>query len=152
MSVARDAKEAYLQRPRASISKPSSGAGAPNGAMRKATSGNDEVLLGNSGFGKAKGITSTDGVAVLQQPLHRAIMEHQPSLSASVSPTAAATSHPPNTLSRALANTVGRLGRWKRALSPGSRQAGNPASTGVSAFYLELSPKGDLFHVRGGME
>lgn|SRR5260221_642994 len=86
MSVARDAKEAYLQRPRASISKPSSGAGAPNGAMRKATSGNDEVLLlGNSGFGKAKSIASTDGVAVLQQPLHRAIMEDQPSLSASVS-------------------------------------------------------------------
>src|SRR5260221_8105691 len=121
MSVARDAKEAYLQRPRASISKPSSGAGGPNGAMRKATSGNDEVLLlGNSGFGKAKGIASTDGVAVLQQPLHRAIMEHQPSLSASVSPTAAATSHPPNALSHALANTVGRLGRWKRAPSPGS--------------------------------
>jgi len=109
-------------------------------------------LLGNSGFGKAKGIASVDGVAVLQQPLHRAAMEHRPSLSASVSPTAAPPSHPPNALSRALANTVGRLGRWKRALNPGSRQAGNPASTGISAFDLELSPEGDLLHVRGGME
>ena len=163
MSVARDAKEAYSQRPRASISKPNSGAGTPNSAMRKSTSGNDEdldldfvaeptPLLGNSGFGKAKGVANADGVAVLQQPLHRAIMEHRPSLSASVSPTAAATPHPPNALSRALANTVGRLGRWKRALNSGSRQAGNPASTGVSAFDLELSPEGDLLHVRGGME
>jgi GDP/GTP exchange factor required for growth at low temperature len=163
MSVARDTKEAYSQRPRASISKPSSGAGTPNGAMRKATLGNDEVLdldfiaeptplLENSGFGRAKSVASADGVAVLQQPLHRAIMEHRPSLSASVSPTAAAPSHPPNALSRALANTVGRLGRWKRALNPGSRQASNPASTGVSAFDLELSPEGDLLHVRGGTE
>ena len=163
MSVARDAKEAYSQRPRASVSKPSSGAGTPNGAMRKATSGNDEVLdldfiaeptplLGNSGFGKAKSVASADGVPVLQQPLHRAIMEHRPSLSASVSPTAATPSHPPSALSRALANTVGRLGRWKRALNPGSRQAGNPASTGVSAFDLELSPEGDLLHLRAGME
>lgn len=163
MSVARDAKEAYSQRPRASISKPGSGAGTPNRAMRKSTSGNDEdldldfiaeptPLLGNSGFGKAKGVASADGVAVLQQPLHRAIMEHRPSLSASVSPTAAVTPHPPSALSRALANTVGRLGRWKRALNSGSRQAGNPASTGVSAFDLELSPEGDLLHVRGGTE
>lgn len=163
MSVARDAKEAYSQRPRGSVSKPGSGAGTPNRAMRKSTSGNDEdldldfiaeptPLLGNSGFGKAKGIVSSDGVAVLQQPLHRAIMEHRPSLSASVSATAVATVHPPSALSRALANTVGRLGRWKRALNAGSRQAGNPASTGVSAFDLELSPEGDLLHVRGGME
>lgn len=108
-------------------------------------------LLGNSGFGKTKGVTGADGVPVLQQPLHRAIMEHRPSLSASVSPTAAFPAHPPNALSRAFANTVGRLGRWKRALNPGSRQAGHPPSTAVSAFDLELNPEGDLLHIRGGM-
>ncbi len=164
ISVARDAKEAYSQRPRASISKPSSGAGTPNGAMRKSSWGNDEdldldfiaeptPLLGNSGFGSAKGVAGADGVAMTQQPLHRAIMEHRPSLSASVSPTVAYPAHHPSALSRALANTVGRLGRWKRALNPGSRQAVNPPpSTEVSAFDLELSPEGDLLHVRGAME
>ena len=72
-------------------------------------------LLRNSGFRKAKSIASVDGVAVLHQPLLPATMEHQPSLSASVSPTAAATSHPPNALSRVLANTIGQLGHWGHA-------------------------------------
>jgi GDP/GTP exchange factor required for growth at low temperature len=109
-------------------------------------------LLGSSVFGKAKGIAGADGVPVIQQPLHRAIMEHRPSLSVNVSPTAALSAHPPNALSRAFANTVGRLGRWKRALNPGSRHAGNPPSKAVSAFDLELNPEGDLLHVRGGLE
>jgi GDP/GTP exchange factor required for growth at low temperature len=163
MSVARDAKEAYSQRPRASISKPSSGTGTPNGASRKSSSVNDEdldldfiaeptSLIGNSGFGKAKCATGADGAAVIQQPLHRAILEHRPSLSASVSPTAMISAHHPSALSRALANTVGRLGRWKRALNPGSRHAGNLGSTVVSAFDLEFNPEGDLHHVHGGME
>ena len=162
-SVARDAKEAYSQRPRASISKPSSGTGTPNGASRKSSSVNDEdldldfiaeptSLMGNSGFGKAKCATGADGAAVIQQPLHRAILEHRPSLSANVSPTAMISAHHPSALSRALANTVGRLGRWKRALNPGSRHAGNPGSTVVSAFDLEFNPEGDLHHVHGGME
>ncbi len=163
MSVARDAKEAYSQRPRASISKPSSGTGTPNGASRKSSSVNDEnldldfvaeptSLIGGSGFGKAKGSAGADGAAVIQQPLHRAILEHRPSLSASVSPTAVISAHHPNALSRALANTVGRLGRWKRALNPGSRHAGNPGPTAVSAFDLELNPEGDLLHIHSGME
>jgi Gdp/GTP exchange factor required for growth at low temperatures len=163
MSVARDAKEAYSQRPRASISKPSSGTGTPNGASRKSSSVNDEdldldfvaeptSLMGNSAFGKAKCATGADGAAVIQQPLHRAILEHRPSLSASVSPTAIISAHHPSALSRALANTVGRLGRWKRALNPGSRHVGNPGSTVVSAFDLEFNPEGDLHHVHGGME
>jgi Gdp/GTP exchange factor required for growth at low temperatures len=163
MSVARDAKEAYSQRPRASISKPSSGTGTPNGASRKSSSVNDDdldldfiaeptSLIGNPGFGKAKSATGADGAAVIQQPLHRAILEHRPSLSASVSPTAMISAHHPSALSRALANTVGRLGRWKRALNPGSRHAGNPRSTVVSAFDLEFNSEGDLHHVHGGME
>jgi GDP/GTP exchange factor required for growth at low temperature len=163
MSVARDAKEAYSQRPRASISKPSSGTGTPNGASRKSSSVNDEdldldfiaeptSLMGNSGFGKAKCAVGADGAAVIQQPLHRAILEHRPSLSASVSPTAMISAHHPSALSRALANTVGRLGRWKRALNPGSRHVGNPGSTAISAFDLEFSPDGDLHHVHSGME
>ena len=161
MSVARDAKEAYSQRPRASISKPSSGTGTPNGASRKSSSVNDEELdldfiaeptslIGNSGFGKTKGAAGADGATVIQQPLHRAILEHRPSLSASVSPTAMISAHHPSALSRALANTVGRLGRWKRALNPGSRHAGNPGPSVVSAFDLELNPDGDFHH--GGVE
>jgi GDP/GTP exchange factor required for growth at low temperature len=158
MSVARDAREAYSQRPRASISKPSSGAGTPNGGSRKSSSLNDEdldldfiaeptSLIGNLGFGKAKNAAGADGAAVIQQPLHRAILEHRPSLSASVSPTAMISTHHPSALSRALANTVGRLGRWKRALNPGSRHAGNPGPSIVSAFDLELNPD-----AHGGME
>ena len=150
------------------MSKPSSRTGTPNGVSRKSSStSNDEdldldfiaeptpLLGGSSGFGKAKGVAGAgaDGAAVIQQPLHRAILEHRPSLSASVSPTAAFHPHPSNALSRALANTVGRLGRWKRALNSGSRHAGtNPGPTDVSAFDLELSPEGDLFYVRAGME
>jgi GDP/GTP exchange factor required for growth at low temperature len=162
MSVARDAKEAYSQRPRASISKPSSGTGTPNGTSRKSSSGHDEdldldfiaeptSLSGSLGFGKAKSVTGADGASVIQQPLHRAILEHRPSLSASVAPTAAFPSHHPSALSRALANTVGRLGRWKRALNPGSRHAGNPGSTAISAFDLELNSEGDLLHPHGGI-
>ena len=109
-------------------------------------------LIGNSGFGKAKSAAGADGAAVIQQPLHRAILEHRPSLSASVSPTAMISAHHPSALSRALANTVGRLGRWKRALNPHSRHAGNPGPSVVSAFDLELNPEGDLHHVHGGME
>ena len=162
MSVARDAKEAYSQRPRASISKPSSGTGTPNGAFRKSSSGADEdldldfiaeptSLSGNLGFGKAKGATGADGASVIQQPLHRAILEHRPSLSASVAPTAAFPAHHPSALSRALANTVGRLGRWKRALNPSSRHAGSPGSSAISAFDLELNSEGDLLHAHSGM-
>lgn len=152
----------YSQRPRASISKPNSGTGTPNGASRRCSSGNDEdldldfiaepaPLLGTSGFGKAKGVTGADRTAAIQQPLHRAILEHRPSLSANVSPTTAPPVHPPNALSRALASTMGRLGRWKRALNSGTRYAASPASAPVSAFDLELNPEGDIIS-RGGME
>ena len=159
MSVARDAKEAHLQRPRASISKPISGTGTPNGTPRRSSSGNDEDLdldfvaepaqVNNPGFGKAKGSASADGTAVIQQPLHRAIMEHRPSLSANVSPTPAHPAHSPNALSRAFASTMGKLGRWKRALNSGLRNAGGPELTEVSAFDMELNSDGD---VRGGSE
>ena len=156
MSVARDAKEAHLQRPRASISRPSSAA-TSNGAARRSSSGNDEdldldfvpesALLNTAGYGKAKGSANADGAAVIQQPLHRAIMEHRPSLSANVSPTPVHLAHSPNALSRAFANTVGRLGRWKRALNSGLRHAGDPVVNEVSAFDMELNSEGD---VRGG--
>jgi GDP/GTP exchange factor required for growth at low temperature len=155
VSVARDAKEAHLQRPRASISKPSSGTGTPsNGAARRSSSGNDDDLdldfvaepaqLNNVGFGKAKGSASADGTAVIQQPLHRAIMEHRPSLSANVSPTPAHPVHSPNALSRAFASTMGRLGRWKRALNSGLRHAADLGLTDVSAFDMELNSDGDV--------
>ena len=144
-----------MQRPRASISKPSSGTGTPNnGAARRSSSGNDVDLdldfaaepaqLNNAGFGKAKGSASADGTAVIQQPLHRAIMEHRPSLSANVSPMPAHPVHSPNALSRAFASTMGRLGRWKRALNSGLRHAGDPGLTDVSAFDMELNSEGDV--------
>jgi hypothetical protein len=117
VSVARDAKEMHLQRPRASISKPSSLAPS-NGTARRSSSGNDEdldldfvaepALLNTAGYGKAKGSASADGASVIQQPLHRAIMEHRPSLSANVSPSPLHPAHSPNALSRAFANTMGR--------------------------------------------
>ncbi|KAH9055883.1 hypothetical protein EDB83DRAFT_2391697 [Lactarius deliciosus] len=160
VSVARDAKEVHLQRPRASISKPSSGTGTPNGAARRSSSGNDEdldldfvaepALLNNGGFGNAKGTAGADGAAVIQQPLHRAIMEHRPSLSANVPPTLPLPVHPSSALSRAFANTVGRLGRWKRALNSGLRFAEDSGrSDAVSAFDMELHSEGD---VRSGPE
>ncbi|KAN0141783.1 hypothetical protein V8E53_000245 [Lactarius tabidus] len=156
MSVARDAKEAHLQRPRASISRPSTGPPS-NGAARRSSSGVDEdldldfvaepTLLNTAGYGKAKGSANADGADVIQQPLHRAIMEHRPSLSANVSPRPVQPTHSPNALSRAFASTMGRLGRWKRALNSGSRHAGDPGSTEVSAFDMELHSEGDM---RGG--
>ncbi|KAH9061906.1 hypothetical protein EDB87DRAFT_1682575 [Lactarius vividus] len=160
VSVARDAKEVHLQRPRASISKPSSGTGTPNGATRRSSSGNDEdldldfvaepALLNNGGFGNAKGTAGADGAAVIQQPLHRAIMEHRPSLSENVPPTPALPMHPSSALSRAFASTMGRLGRWKRALNSGLRLAEDPGlSDDVSAFDMELNSEGD---VRSGVE
>ncbi|KAF8261243.1 hypothetical protein EI94DRAFT_1607660 [Lactarius quietus] len=153
LSVSRDAKEAHLQRPRASISKPSSGT-TSNGAARRSSSGVDEDLdldfvaepspLSSAGYGKVKGSASADGAAVIQQPLHRAIME----LSANVPPTPVHPAHSPNALSRAFANTVGRLGRWKRALNSGLRHAGDQGPMAeVSAFDMELNSEGDL---RGG--
>ncbi|KAH8980465.1 hypothetical protein EDB92DRAFT_1953933 [Lactarius akahatsu] len=160
VSVARDAKEVHLQRPRASISKPSSGTGTPNGAARRSSSGNDEdldldfvaepALLNNGGFGNAKGTAGADGAAVIQQPLHRAIMEHRPSLSANVPPSLPPPVHPSSALSRAFANTMGRLGRWKRALNSGLRLAEDSGpSDEVSAFDMELHSEGD---VRSGAE
>ena len=153
MSVARDAKEAHLQRPRASISRPSSAA-TSNGAARRSSSGIDEDLdldfvaepaqLNTAGYGKAKGSANADGAAVIQQPLHRAIMEHRPSLSANVSPTPIPPVHSPNALSRAFASTMGRLGRWKRALNSSSRHAGGSGSTEVSAFDMELNSESDV--------
>ena len=125
-----------------------------NGAARRSSSGIDEDLdldfvaepaqLNTAGYGKAKGSANADGAAVIQQPLHRAIMEHRPSLSANVSPTPIPPVHSPNALSRAFASTMGRLGRWKRALNSSSRHAGNPGSTEVSAFDMELNSEGDV--------
>ncbi|KAI0270524.1 hypothetical protein BC834DRAFT_950330 [Gloeopeniophorella convolvens] len=161
-SVARDAKEAHCQRPRVSISRRGSGAGTPNGIPRKSSAANDEdldldfipeptTLLRSSGFGNVQGApVGADGTAVTQQPLHRAILEHRPSLSASVSPTTILPPAHQNVLSRALASTVGRLGRWKRALNP--RNGSDPMYADVSAFDLESNPEGDRLRVRGGVE
>jgi hypothetical protein len=134
--------------------------------MQKATLGNKEdldldfigeptLLLRNSGFRKAKNIASTNSIAVLQQLLHQAIIEHQLSLSVSVSPTAAPSHHLPTISCLAhsqILSVVSVVGCWKCALNPGSCQVGNPVSTGVLVFDLELSPKEDLLHICSGIE
>lgn len=55
-------------------------------------------------------------------------------------------------LSRAVVNTIGRLGRWKRVLSSRSPQSSMAPCADVSAFDLELNATGDLLTVRGGVE
>jgi GDP/GTP exchange factor required for growth at low temperature len=102
------------------------------------------------------------GDSVLQQPLHRAIMEHRPSFSATPTPLPLSPATLPmhqNMLSRAFVNTIGRLGRWKRVNSRpatfNSRHAGSTPITvcgDVSAFDLDLNVTDDLLTVRGGVE
>ncbi|EIM84381.1 ras GEF [Stereum hirsutum FP-91666 SS1] len=99
--------------------------------------------------------TASASLAVMQQPLNRAILHHAPTASANmaVMPTSATLPVHTNVLSRALVRTFGRLGRWKRQLNSRSSV---PTPMGpcadVSAFDLELNATGDLLTVRGGME
>ena len=92
---------------------------------------------------------------LMQQPLHLTILQHarvvQPGTQLPPSPLHV---HHNNALSRAVVNTIGRLGRWKRVLSSRAPGAMSLSSSGDSstAFDLELNATGDLFSVRGGVE
>lgn len=125
--------------------------------------------------GKAQGApqTSAADAAILQQPLHLAILSHTQSTElASSSSSATLRQHngvfvpSPSTLpfhhkplSRAFVNTIGRLGRWKRVLNPRNAPGGNPQLQmatadpfDVSPFNLEPNATGDLLRVKGGVE
>ncbi|KAI0030459.1 hypothetical protein K488DRAFT_26430, partial [Vararia minispora EC-137] len=181
VSVVRECKEVHSQRirPSAPVSRPSISSPPPSTPSSPPAKIHPLVAL----FGKSfegypvKGLTLNDSDidldfvpgdeepyadSVLQQPLHRAIMEHRPSISATPLPlpiTPATLPMHQNILSRAFVNTIGRLGRWKRVNSrPVAFNSRHASSTpiavcgDVSAFDLELNETDDLLTVRGGVE
>ncbi|KII90143.1 hypothetical protein PLICRDRAFT_174923 [Plicaturopsis crispa FD-325 SS-3] len=104
-------------------------------------------------------LVSSPALALLQQPLQKTILqqgnrsnaESSPDLPFGANPNSLPIHH--NKLSRVFVKTLGRLGRWKRVLNPGSVvHAPLGACTDVSAFDLELNESGDLLTVRGGVE
>ena len=127
--------------------------------------------------GKVPGMppTPTADAAILQQPLHLAILSHTQPPELTTSPSSA-TLRPHNgifvpspstlpfhhkPLSRAFVNTIGRLGRWKRVLNPRSAPGVGASSQllvtpmdplDISPFNLEPNATGDLLTVRGGVE
>lgn len=125
--------------------------------------------------GKNPGMSPASDAAILQQPLHLAILSRaQPTELTSSSSSATLRQHngvfvpSPSTLpfhhkplSRAFVNTMGRLGRWKRVLnhrntvSAGGNSRTQTIPSGpldVSPFNLEPNATGDLLMVRGGVE
>jgi len=131
--------------------------------------------FGAAGKGSGMSQTSAADAAILQQPLHLAILSHTQSTELTSS-SSSATLRPHNgvfipspstlpfhhkPLSRAFVNTIGRLGRWKRVLNPR-----NSVGTGgnsqlqvtladpldISPFNLEPNATGDLLMVKGGVE
>ncbi|KAF9784580.1 ras GEF [Thelephora terrestris] len=140
-----------------------------------AASVNHPQSFGATGKGPGISPSSAADAAILQQPLHLAILSHTqpPDL---VNSPSSATLRPHNgifvpspstlpfhhkPLSRAFANTIGRLGRWKRVLNhrsapgPGGSsqlQVAQADSLDVSPFNLEPNVTGDLLMVKGGME
>jgi GDP/GTP exchange factor required for growth at low temperature len=94
---------------------------------------------------------------LLQQPLSNFILSH--SKHASHPSTPAPSTHSTIQLqgsrgiSRALVNMTGRLGRWKRVLSP--RAAPMPTQLscrGLPEFDLDINAPGDLLTIQGGVE
>jgi len=126
---------------------------------------------------KGSGMASPSAAdaAILQQPLHLAILSHaQPTELTSSSSSSTLRAHngffvpSPSTLpfhhkplSRAFVNTIGRLGRWKRVLNPRTAagvggnaqlQATPVDPPDISPFNLEPNATGDLLMVKGGVE
>jgi len=126
---------------------------------------------------KGSGIASQSAAdaAILQQPLHLAILTHTQPAELTSSPSSATLRaqngffvpspstlpfhHKP--LSRAFVNTIGRLGRWRRVLNPRTAtgvggntqlQATPVDPPDVSPFNLEPNATGDLLMVKGGVE
>lgn len=98
---------------------------------------------------------NTTSLAMLQQPLHRAVLQYGKQHSSAVpsSNQSPLLTTPHGALSRVFVNTLGRLGRWRRVLN--SRSPGRiplSAYVDVSAFDVEASETGDLLTVKGGVE
>ena len=131
--------------------------------------------FGGAGKGPGMSPASAADVAILQQPLHLAILSHAQPAELTSSPSSTTLRQhsgvfvpSPSTLpfhhkplSRAFVNTMGRLGRWKRVLNHrnttgtggNSRAQTTPADPlDVSPFNLEPNATGDLLMVRGGVE
>ena len=94
---------------------------------------------------------------LLQRPLSTVILSHvkPPSHPATPVPSTNSTIqlHGSKGISRALVNMTGRLGRWKRVLSP--RAAPMPTQLscrGISEFDLDINAPGDLLTIQGGVE
>ncbi len=94
---------------------------------------------------------------LLQQPLSNFILSNAkpPSQPATPAPSTQSTIHLQGSkgISRALVNMTGRLGRWKRVLSP--RAAPMPTQLscrGMSEFDLDINAPGDLLTIQGGVE
>ena len=94
---------------------------------------------------------------LLQQPLSNFILSNAkpPSQPATPAPSTHSTIHLQGSkgISRALVNMTGRLGRWKRVLSP--RAAPMPTQLscrGMSEFDLDINAPGDLLTIQGGVE
>ena len=140
-----------------------------------AVSANHPQQFGATAKGPGMSPTAAADAAILQQPLHLAILSHtQPPELANAPSSATLRPHTgvfvpsPSTLpfhhkplSRAFANTIGRLGRWKRVLNhrstpgPGGSsqlQVSQADPPDVSPFNLEPNVTGDLLMVKGGME
>jgi len=94
---------------------------------------------------------------LLQQPLSNFILSNakRPSISATPAPSTHSTIHLQGSkgISRALVNMTGRLGHWKRVLSP--RAAPMPTQLScrdMSEFDLDINAPGDLLTIQGGVE
>lgn len=94
---------------------------------------------------------------LMQQPLSNFILSNAKPTShpATPAPSTHSTIHLQGSkgISRALVNMTGRLGRWKRVLSP--RAAPMPTQLscrGMSEFDLDINAPGDLLTIQGGVE
>ncbi|OCH90843.1 ras GEF [Obba rivulosa] len=95
-------------------------------------------------------------IAILRQPLRPGLQRQSQVVSTHTSPYGTNFATSPvthNAFSRAIVNTIGRLGRWKRVLHTRTptRMSLSPYLD-ISAFDVEASETGDLLLVRGGVE
>ncbi|EMD35115.1 hypothetical protein CERSUDRAFT_116591 [Gelatoporia subvermispora B] len=173
-----DSKDAYLQRERSVVNGPNL-----NNAFRTtmsvdrshpprpSESSNREDFDIDLDFGEealyATSQSTSQGIqpskdtnvdmAILRQPLHPGLQRQSQVASAHITPLGASHSLtspiPHNAWSRAIVNTIGRLGKWKRVLHTRTptRISLSPCLD-ISAFDVEASETGDLLLVRGGVE
>jgi Gdp/GTP exchange factor required for growth at low temperatures len=168
--VAKECRDAHTTKGRSSTTARSSSVAQPR--RSDSSQGNDSdidldflpdggsELSGPQSFGVSSQSSSTPSadMAILQQPLHMAILQHSKQShdvksSGPFVPIPATLPFHHGPLSRAFVNTIGKLGRWKRVLN--SRYSIHPdhsTPVNVSPFDLEPNVTGELLSVRGGVE